>query len=90
MRIAQGVVEALDHERVALELSNHRASVNVIDARHPHPLADHAEVHAVIFLARVGRVAGTMQMQNHVILPCPFGHGLNRGIADHQVNHDDD
>ena len=29
-------------------------------------------------------------MQNHVILACPFGHRLDRGIADHQVNHDDD
>ena len=29
-------------------------------------------------------------MQNHVVLARPFGHRLDRGVADHQVNHDDD
>ena len=31
-----------------------------------------------------------MQMQDHVIATAPFRHRLDRGIADHQVDHDDD
>ncbi len=54
MCVAQGIVKALDHERIALELADDRARVNVIHACHPHPFADHAEVHAMIFLARIG------------------------------------
>ena len=87
--VEQRVVEAANHLRVALELADHGAGVDVIDPRHPHPLADHTEVHAVIFLPRVGAVAGAMQVKNHVVLARPDGHALDRGVADHQVDHDD-
>jgi hypothetical protein len=50
VRVAQRVVEALHHERVAFQLAHHRAGVDVVDPGHAHPLADHAEVHAVVLL----------------------------------------
>ena len=33
---------------------------------------------------------GAMQMQDHVVVPRPFRHRLDRRVADHQVDHDDD
>jgi hypothetical protein len=87
--VAQRVVEAADHLRVAFELADHGAGVDVVDARHAHPLADDAEVHAVVLLPRVGAVAGAVQVQDHVVLARPLGHRLDRRVADHQVDHDD-
>ena len=88
-RLAQRVVEALDHERIAFELADHGAGMDVIDAGHAHPLADDAEVHAVVLLARIGGITGAMQVQNHVVLARPLRHRLDRGVADDQVDHDD-
>ena len=90
VRVAQRVVEALDHQRIAFELADDRARVDVVDAGHAHPLADDAEVHAVILLARVGRIAGAVQVQDHVVLARPLGHRLDRRVADHEIDHDDD
>jgi predicted RNA-binding Zn ribbon-like protein len=63
--------------------------MDVVDTRQAHPLRDHAEAHAVVLLARVGAVAGAMQVQDHVVLPAPVAHALDRGVADHQVHHHD-
>ena len=41
-------------------------------------------------LPGVGAVAGAVQVQDHVVAPRPFRHRLDRGVADHQVDHDDD
>ncbi len=88
--LAQRVVEAADHVRIALELSNDRACVDVVDSRHAHPLADDAEVHAMILLARIGRVAGAVEVKDHVMVTRPLRHRLDSRVADDQVDHDDD
>ena len=44
----------------------------------------------MVLLPRVGGMAGAMQVQDHVVLARPLGHRLDRGVADHQVDHDDD
>ena len=90
MRFAQGIVKAFDHERIALKLPNNRTCVYMIHARHTHPLADHTEIHAVVLLPRIGGVPGPVQVQDRVVLARPFRHGLDRGVADHEVDHDDD
>jgi hypothetical protein len=74
---------------IAFELADDRARVDVIDAGHAHPLADDAEVHAVVLLARVRRIAGAMQVQDHVVPARPLRHRLDRRVADHEVDHDD-
>ena len=43
----------------------------------------------MVLLAGVGAVTGAVQVQNHVILPRPLRHRLDRGVADHQIDHDD-
>ena len=42
------------------------------------------------FCRVVGRVAGAVQVQDHVVLARPLGHRLDRGVADDEVDHDDD
>ena len=54
-----------------------------------HPLGDHPKAYAMILLTRVGRVTGAVQMQDHVVSARPFGDGLDRGVTDDQVDHDD-
>ena len=49
MQLAADVVVALHRVRVALELADHGAGMDVVDAGEPHPLGDHAEAHAVVF-----------------------------------------
>ena len=85
----QRVVVALGHRGVALELADDRARVDVVDAEQPAPLGDHAEGDAVVLLARVGPVAGAVQVQDHPVAPRPLRHRLHRGVADGQVHHDD-
>ena len=87
--LPQRVVEAAGHERIALELADHGAGMDVVDAGEPHPFGDDAEVHAVVLLPRIGRVAGAVQVQDHVVPARPLGHRLDRGVADHEVDHDD-
>ena len=82
-------VDALDNVRVALELADDRAGVDMVDTRHAHPFGDHAEGDAMGLLPRIGAVPGAMQMQEHVVAPRPFRHGLDRRVADHEVDHDD-
>ena len=60
----------------------------MVDARHTHPFADDAEIHTVVLLPRVGGITSAVQVQNHVIFARPFSHALNRGVANHQINHD--
>ena len=43
----------------------------------------------MIALARISAVPGAMQMQDHVVLAGPVRHRLNRGPADHEVDHHD-
>ena len=43
----------------------------------------------MVLLPCVGAVTGAVQVQNHVVLPRPLRHRLDRGVADHQVDHDD-
>ena len=76
--------------RVALELADDGAGMDVVDAGQPHPLGDHAEGHAVGLLPRVGAVAGAVQVQDHVVAARPLRHRLDRGVADDEVDHDDD
>jgi hypothetical protein len=64
--------------------------VDVVDAGHAHPLGDCAEADAVALLAGVGRVAGQVQVEDHVILPGPLRHRLDRRVADEEVDHHDD
>jgi hypothetical protein len=86
---AADVVEPLHGQRIALELSDRRAGVDVIDSGHPHPFCDHAKRHAVVLLPRVGRVARAMQVQHHVVFARPFRHRLDRRVADDEIDHDD-
>ena len=44
----------------------------------------------MVFLARVSAVAGAVHVQHHVVLTAPERHRLDGGIADHQIDHDDD
>ena len=41
-------------------------------------------------LPRVGGVPGPVQVQDHPVRARPVGHRLHRGIADGEVDHDDD
>ena len=43
-----------------------------------------------LLLPRIGRMPGAMQMQDHVVAARPFRHRLDRGVADHEIDHDDD
>ena len=88
--LAADVVIAARRRRIAFELADNRAGMNVIDAGEPHPFRDHAERDAMVALPRVGRMSGPMQMQDHVVAARPFRHRLDRGVADHEINHDDD
>src|SRR5882757_10415391 len=51
--LAADVVIAARGRRVAFELADHRAGMDVIDAGKPHPLRDHAERNAVVALSRI-------------------------------------
>ena len=64
--------------------------MDVIDAGEAHPFGDNAERDAVAALPRIGRVPCPMQMQDHIVAARPFRHRLDRGVADHQIDHDDD
>ena len=88
--VAQRVVEALRRRRVALELADDRAGVDVVDADQAAPLRDHAEADAVGLLAGVGAVAGAVEVQDHPVRARPLRHRLDRGVADGEVDHDDD
>ena len=44
----------------------------------------------MVLLARIGRVAGAVQVQDHVVPARPLRHRLDRGVADDEVDHDDD
>ncbi len=41
-------------------------------------------------LARVRAVSGPVEVEQHAVFARPLGHGLNRGVADGEVDHDDD
>ena len=88
-RLAQRIVEALDRQRIAFQFADHGPGVQVVHSRHAHPFADHPEIDAVVFLARVSRIARAVQVQNHIVLPRPLGHRLNGGVANHEIDHDD-
>ena len=88
--VAAHVVEALHGQRVALELADGGAGVDVIDPGHPHPFGDHAERHAVVLLPRVRAVTGAVQVQDHVVPARPVRHRLDRRVADHEIDHHDD
>ena len=64
--------------------------MNVVDTRKPHPFRDHAEVHAVRLLARVGPVARAMQVQDQPVPSRPLGHRLDRRVSDGEIDHADD
>ena len=89
-RVAQRVVVAADVGRVALQLADHRAGVDVVHADHPAPLGDDPEADAVRLLAGVGAVPGAVQVQDDAVPAGPPGHGVHRGVPDGQVDHDDD
>ena len=89
LRFATDIVVALHGRRIALELADRGARMDVIDAGQPHPFGDDAERDAMGLLAGVGAVAGAVQVQDHVVLARPFGDRLDRGVADDQVDHDD-
>jgi len=84
------IPDVAHHRRVAFQLADHRAGVDVIHIRHAHPLADDAEVHVVVLPARAGAVPCSVQVQDHVVLARPQGHAPDRGAAYHRVDHDDD
>ena len=88
--LAADVVVAAHRRRVAFELADDGAGVDVVDAGEAHPFGDDAERDAVVLLPRVGDVAGAVQVQDHVVLARPFRHRLDRGVADDEVDHDDD
>jgi len=66
------------------------SGVNVVDADHAHPLGDDAEADTMILLPRIRAVPGAMQMQDHVVLAAPVRQRLDSGVADDQIDHDDD
>ena len=70
-RLAQHVVEAKHGVAVALELAHDGARVQVIDSGEAQPFRDDAERDAMILLPRVGRVAGAMHVQEHVVAAGP-------------------
>ncbi len=43
----------------------------------------------MVLLPGIGAVARAVQVQDHVVLAGPVRHALDRGVADHQVDHDD-
>jgi hypothetical protein len=88
--VAADRVVTLHGHRVALELAHRGAGVDVVDTCQPHPLGDHPETHAMVLLAGIGAVTGPVQVQNHVVLAAPVAHALDGGVADHQIDHDDD
>ncbi len=88
--VAADVVVALHRHGIALELAHRRAGVQMIDACEAQPLGDDSEADAVVLLARVGAMSGTMHVQDHVVLAAPVGHALDRRPADDQVDHHDD
>src|SRR5439155_3470632 len=75
---------------ITLQLSNHGTSMEVIDAGQAHPFGNHAEGNAMRLLPRVCSMTGTVQVQDQAVLAGPFSHGLDGGVADGQVDHDDD
>ena len=87
---AADIVVAARGRRIAFELADHGPGMDVIDACEPHPFRDHPERDAVAALARIGRMPCPMQMQDHVVASRPFRHRLDRGVSDHQIDHDDD
>ena len=88
IRVAADVVVALHGERVALQLADGGAGVQVVAAGQAQPLGDHAEAHAMVLLPRVGAVTGAVHVHDHVVLAAPVGHALDGRPADHQVDHD--
>ena len=88
--VAADVVVALHGQRIALQLADRGAGVQVVDAGQAQPLGDHAEADAVVLLPRVGAVAGAVHVQDHVVAAAPLGQDLDRRPADDQVDHDDD
>src|SRR5436853_2273554 len=64
--------------------------MDVINTGQPHPLSNHAEGNTMRLLARVGAMTRPMQVQNQSILASPLRHRLNGGIANRQVDHDND
>src|SRR5436853_1276161 len=87
--LAADVVVTTRRVRVALELADHRAGVDVVNTGEPHPLGNDAEGDAVAALPSVGGMASAMQMQDHVVPARPFRHRLDRGVAGHEIDHDD-
>ncbi len=80
---------AEDMCRVGVPAVSDGAGMNVIDAGHAHPFADDTKVHAMVLLPRAGRIPRPLEVQDHVVPARPFGHGSNRGVADHEIDHDD-
>ena len=44
----------------------------------------------MIFLPRVSSVPRAVHVHDHVVLATPVRHTLNRGVANHQIDHHDD
>ena len=59
------------------------------DADQAAPLGDDPERHAMGLLPRIRGMPGAVQVQDHVVPACTLRHRLDRGVADHQVDHDD-
>ena len=89
-RVAQRVVVAADVGRVALQLADHGAGVDVVHADQPAPLGDDPEADAVRLLPGVGAVPGAVQVQDDAVPAGPPRHRVHRGVPDRQVDHDDD
>ena len=89
LRAAQRVVVAAHHGRVAFQLADHGAGVQVVDADQPAPLGDDPEADPVRLLPGVGAVPGPVQVQDDPAAPGPAGHRLQRRIAHGEVGHDD-
>ena len=90
VRVATDVVVALHGRRIAFELADRGAGMDVIDAGQAHPFGNHAEADAMILLARVRAVPGAMQVQDHVVVAAPVRQRLDAGVADDEIDHDDD
>ncbi len=88
--LAADVVVALCRRGIAFQLADDRTGVDVVDAREAHPFCDDAKRDAVRLLARIGRMAGAVQVQDGVVPARPFRHRLDRGVADDQIDHHDD
>ena len=87
--LAADVVVAAHVARIALQLADHGARVDVVDAQEPAPLGQHAEGHAVALLARERAVPRAVQVQQHAVAPAPARQRLQRREADGEVDHDD-